>query len=90
MKFTFRGGTHVEEHKLTAASPIEIMTPPPVVSVPLSQHIGIPCRALVSVGDTVLLGQKIGEVDSGLGCPVHSPVSGRSSEQNSAVTLTVQ
>ena len=78
MKYTFRGGTHVEEHKLTAASPLELMTPPKTLSIPMSQHIGVPCRSLVSIGDTVLLGQKIGDVDKDkLGCPIHSPVSGK-------------
>ena len=54
------------------------MSPPKTLSVPLSQHIGVPCNALVSVGETVLLGQKIGDVDRDkLGCPVHAPVSGK-------------
>lgn len=42
----------------------------------MSQHIGAPCTPLVKKGDHVLLGQKIGDVTSGLGCPVHSSVSG--------------
>lgn len=76
-KYTFRGGTHVDEHKVTATCPIEVMPAPDTVSIPLSQHIGAPCQPLVKVGDTVLRGQIIGDVVNGaLGCPVHSSVSG--------------
>lgn len=77
LKFSFKGGAHIEEHKLTAASPIQIMPPPQLVSIPLSQHIGVPCRPTVVVGDYVMRGQVIGQIMSGLGCPVHSSVSGQ-------------
>lgn len=75
MRFTFRGGIHVDEHKNTAGVRTEILPPPAEVVIPLSQHIGAPAHAVVSVGDAVLVGQKIGDVE-GLGCPVHSSVSG--------------
>ncbi len=77
MKYTFKGGTHVEEHKNTAGCAIEAMPAPAKVSIPLSQHIGAPCRPLVKIGDTVTKGQMIGEVENALGCPVHSSVSGK-------------
>lgn len=41
----------------------------------MSQHIGAPCSPLVKVGDTVKLGQKIGDGE-GVCSPVHAPVSG--------------
>ena len=47
------------------------------VAIPMSQHIGAHCKPTVTVGDAVLRGQMIGEVTSGLGCPVHSSVSGK-------------
>ena len=75
MRFTFRGGIHVEEHKNTAGVRTEMLPHPPEVVIPLSQHIGAPAHSVVKVGDRVLVGQKIGEVE-GLGCPVHSSVSG--------------
>lgn len=53
------------------------MPSPSVVSIPMSQHIGAPCEPLVSVGDNVLRGQLIGSPAAGLGCPVHSSVSGK-------------
>lgn len=76
MAYTFRGGTHVTEHKHTQHQQIECMPLPTRVSIPLSQHIGAPCQPLVKVGDHVWRGQCIGDVESGLGCPVHASVSG--------------
>lgn len=76
MKYTFRGGTHVREFKNTEHSPIVRIAAPAIVSIPLSQHIGAPCTPLVAPGDHVDYGQKIGDVESGLGCPVHASVSG--------------
>ncbi len=77
MKYTFRGGIHVDEHKNTSGIRTCEIPAPPVVSIPLSQHIGAPCSATVKPGDRVLVGQLIGgAVENGLGCPVHSSVSG--------------
>ncbi len=73
---TFKGGIHVEEHKNAAHEKIEKLPAPKEVSIPLSQHIGAPCVPCVSLGERVLKGQTIGEVKEGLGCPVHSSVSG--------------
>ncbi len=78
MAYTFSGGIHVEEYKRTEKCRIEVLPPPRVVTIPLSQHIGAPAVPCVKIGDTVTLGQKIGDVDeSSLGCPVHASVSGR-------------
>lgn len=77
MAFTFIGGIHPKEHKNTKHKRIERLTPPKILSIPLSQHIGAPCKATVKVGDTVLKGQIIGDVEGALGVPVHSPVSGK-------------
>lgn len=76
MAYTFRGGTHVAEHKNTQRRQIEYMPAPAKVSIPLAQHIGAPCKPLVKVGDHVWCGQIIGDVEGGLGCPVHASVSG--------------
>ena len=76
LAYTFRGGVHMNEYKITASSPIEVLPAPDKVVIPLSQHIGVPCKALVSVGDKVDKGQVIGAVEKGLGCPVHASVSG--------------
>ena len=90
MAYSFRGGTHVREHKITRKSPIEKMTAPPVVYIPMSQNIGAMCTPLVAVGDRVLKGQKIGDVENALGCPVHSSVSGTVKEIRETVNPTGQ
>ena len=36
MKYTFRGGAHVKEHKNTAACPIETLENVKTVSIPMS------------------------------------------------------
>lgn len=66
----------MHEYKITASKPIEKISAPTTVTIPLSQHIGAPCSATVKVGDTVTKGQIIGVVERGLGCPVHATVSG--------------
>ena len=48
---------------------------PKQVVIPMLQHVGAPCTPLVSVGDHVLKGQKIGDGE-GLCVPVHASVSG--------------
>ncbi len=75
MPFTFKGGVHVDEYKNTRRSQIRRMPAPERVMIPLSQHIGAPCTPCVAPGDTVTRGQVIGRTE-GLGCPVHSSVSG--------------
>ena len=87
---TFKGGAHVREYKNTAQSAIERMPAPKSVSIPLSQHIGAPCRALVKVGDHVDYAQRIGTVEQGLGCPVHSSVSGTVTKMETVQTATGQ
>ena len=53
-KLTFKGGVHIPEHKeLTEHMPIEMAKNPKFVYIPLHQHIGAPCDAVVSVGDKV-------------------------------------
>lgn len=49
---------------------------PETVSIPMSQHMGAPCEPLVSVGDKVKVGQKIGDSDAFMSTPIHSSVSG--------------
>ena len=77
MALTFRGGIHPDEHKNTRSFPVVRMPSCAKVSIPLSQHIGAHCKPTVKIGDLVDKGQTIGEVESGLGCPVHSSVSGK-------------
>ena len=76
MKLSFMGGVHPPHNKNTAGCPVENMPPSKKVHIPLSQHIGAVCVPLVKKGDIVDKGQIIGDVEGGLGCPVHASVSG--------------
>ena len=77
MAFSIFGGIHPNENKwYTCDREIEEFPEPDILVVPMSQHIGAPCKPLVKKGDPVTVGQKIGECQ-GLGVPVHSPVSGK-------------
>ena len=73
----FSGGIHPAENKhQSTARPIRSSALPDYLVVPLQQHIGEPATTLVEVGDRVLKGQKIAEVGTGMGVPVHAPTSG--------------
>ena len=76
MKHLFFGGIHPKYKKemSTQVTTFHTINPAQVV-IPLQQHIGAPCAPLVSVGDYVLQGQKIGDGE-GLCVPVHASVSG--------------
>lgn len=77
MARAFFGGVHPDGKKsLSSEKPIEKLQAPSVVVIPMSQHIGAPCKPLVKKGDTVTLGQKIGD-NTGLCVPVHATVSGK-------------
>lgn len=75
MARSFFGGVHPRGFKeLSKDEPIRPLHPK-IVSIAMSQHIGAPCKPLVSVGQRVQLGQKIGD-GQGLCVPVHASVSG--------------
>ena len=77
MAFSFFGGIHPKENKHYAEHcAVQEFPEPDVLVVPMSQHIGAPCKPLVKTGDLVMVGQKIGD-NEGLCVPVHSPVSGK-------------
>ena len=77
MAFSFFGGIHPKENKFYAEDqPIQVFPEPDLLVVPMQQHIGAPCKPLVKKGDTVTVGQKIGD-NQGLCVPVHAPVSGQ-------------
>ena len=75
---TFKGGIHPPYNKeYTKDKALEIAKEPSTVYIPLQQHIGAPCKAIVNVGDLVKVGQKIGEQQGYISCNVHSSVSGK-------------
>ena len=77
MKRLFFGGIHPADRKeLSASAPLKPANAPKQVTIPMSQHIGNHCTPLVTVGDYVKKGQKIGDGE-GLCVPVHASVSGK-------------
>ncbi len=78
MKHKFYGGVHPAEHKdATEQKPITPLAKAPAqVVIPMSMHIGAPCKPIVAKGDLVTIGQQIGEM-AGLGAPIHASVSGK-------------
>ncbi len=78
MNHKFYGGVHPAEHKeATERKPvIPLEEAPAQVVIPMSMHVGAPCKPIVAVGDEVTVGQKIGEI-AGLGAPIHASVSGK-------------
>ena len=75
---TFKGGIHPYEGKeLSKNKPVQILMPKGDLVYPMSQHIGAPARPLVSVGDKVLAGQKIGEAGGFISANVIASVSGK-------------
>lgn len=74
---TFKiGGVHPPENKFAWDRPIEVLPPPGQVSVPLSQHLGVPAVPLVSKGDKVKTGQLIARGEAFISANIHSPVTG--------------
>ena len=72
-----RGGVSVSHNKNTAEKPVERMPIPDKVVISMQQHIGAPCTPTVKVGDTVAVGQKIGDSDKFVSAPIHATVSGK-------------
>ena len=71
------GGIHpVEGKEPTEHLPLVRFPEPKTVVIPLSMHLGAPAEVCVAVGDTVKLGQKVGEAAGFISAPVHSSVSG--------------
>lgn len=70
-------GIRLKHRKNTENSQTIDFTLPAKVVIPMSMHMGVPCQPLVKVGDTVKVGQKIGDTDAPFSVPVHSGVSGK-------------
>lgn len=62
--------------KYSEDQPITTIDLPNEVVIPLHQHIGAPCQALVRAGDRVKTGQKIGESAAFVSAAIHASVDG--------------
>ena len=78
---TFKGGVHPHEtgngKQSTNAQAVIDAKVPAFVTIPLSQHIGAPCKCVVTPGQVVAMGQVIGEAGGFVSAPVHASVSGK-------------
>ncbi|SHI19761.1 electron transport complex subunit RsxC [Ferrimonas marina] len=75
--WTFPGGIHPPERKsLSNQTPIQSLPLPPVLWIPLRQHIGVAGELLVKSGDKVLKGQPLTRATAPMTVPVHAPTSG--------------
>ena len=75
-RFTFPGGTHPPQNKLTCDCPIKPGPAVNTVAVMLSQHIGAVCKPLVEKKQPIKFGEPIGRSNAFVSAPVHSPVNG--------------
>lgn len=75
---SFRGGIHPPDKKeLSSQKPIVEVSPPARVVIPLSQHLGVPAKSVVTIGQEVKKGELIGEPTGFVSAPVHASVSGK-------------
>ena len=73
----YYGGVHPVEGKEPTEHLALVRFPEPkTVVIPMSMHLGAPATPVVAVGDTVKVGQKVGEAAGFISAPVHSSVSG--------------
>jgi len=70
-------GVHVPHRKNTEDSIPRRMPAPPVVTIPMSMHIGAPAKPVVKPGESVQVGQLIAEAGGFVSAPIYASVSGK-------------
>lgn len=71
------GGIHPPEHKAqSTGQSIGELSLPPVIILPVSQHLGAPAEPIVAPGDKVLKGQLIATGKQTISANVHASTSG--------------
>ncbi|MEX2442508.1 MAG: electron transport complex subunit RsxC [Alkalispirochaeta sp.] len=74
---TFKKGVHPPSHKsFTERRPIERMPVGDALSVPLTQHLGVPATPVVRKGDRVEVGDLLGDASKLISARIHSPAAG--------------
>jgi electron transport complex protein RnfC len=75
---TLHGGLRLQGNKaMSTAEPIFEVPVSGQLVLPIAQHVGDPAQPIVGIGERVLKGQLIAEVDGTLGAPVHASSSGK-------------
>lgn len=76
-RHTFKHGVHPPEHKEeTNGLSIRQFPFPPLLILPLLQHIGRPPKLVVREGQEVVRGQLLAEADGFMSVPLHAPETG--------------
>lgn len=75
--YSFRGGEHPAEAKLTRELPLQEFLPQGEMVFPLGQHIGKPASPVVAKGDEVLAGQLIAQAEGFVSANIYSSCSGK-------------
>jgi electron transport complex protein RnfC len=76
--FRIHGGVHPDDRKqLSADCSIEDLPLPPLLHIPMQQHIGAPAVPTVRRGQRVAKGQLLANSQGMISAPVHAPTSGR-------------
>ena len=74
----FPGGLVLPTNKNLSNAEDSILVPlPERLTLPLQQHIGLPAKPIVHVGEHVLKGQLIAVADGHVSVPLHASTSGR-------------
>jgi Na+-translocating ferredoxin:NAD+ oxidoreductase subunit C len=82
---TFARGIHPPDRKILAAEmPIEVVPSPKNVRLPLLQHIGAPCGAVVKSRQAVAMGEVVARSDAFVSAPVHAPINGKAAREGLA------
>ncbi len=83
MKTFAIGGVHPPENKFAEKQPIEWLPPSGTVAIPISQHLGVPAKPVVTKGDKVRVGQLIARGEAFISAHIHASVSGTVSKIDS-------
>lgn len=76
-KGTFSRGVHPPDQKHFAADAgIEVLPDPDKIVLPLSQHIGAPCKPAVKTKAEIRVGDLIGEAGGFVSAPIHASING--------------
>jgi len=76
LKTFTKGGIHPPENKFYSQNYIVPPSLPEIIKIPLSQHIGMPAKAIVKRRDFVKTGQLIGKANGFISANIHSSVTG--------------
>jgi Na+-translocating ferredoxin:NAD+ oxidoreductase subunit C len=91
MTFKFYGGIHPPTFKNRASdAKIRETFIPKKVTIPLLQHVGTQAEPVVTVGDSVKVGDLIGRAKGFISSPVHASISGKVTKIAYSPTQTLE